>query len=280
MIGAESLHAALIGLVLLLLNAILLNFILVRHELLPKNSLIGALVFITLMSHSVTGLGLNPVLCATLFIIPAFDQMLKTYGKSDPSRQVFSAAMLLSVASLFYFPSAVLLILLVFSFIIFGTFSFRVLLVAIVGVMAVYVYLFVYYFIMDNVEGQYCLYIEWFQVIPAFNMPAPGVQYMIWVVIIFVFATSLLYSLSHLNEWNISVRKKVLLNLWFIGLAAGTLVYTWDNFSMALLILAVPFTIVISAYFANRKKISFIMEVLYLLLLLLIIMNNTLLATC
>jgi len=116
---------AIIGLGILIFEALLLNFILIRHEIVPKNTLLSALVFIVFMSQSPIALSLNPVLMAGLFIIPAFDRILNAYGMADPTKDVFSASFLIGLASLFYFPFVFVYLLLLFSFIIFGTFSIR-----------------------------------------------------------------------------------------------------------------------------------------------------------
>ena len=266
-LGYDNLLSSIIGFAILLVNAIVLNFILIRHELLPKNSLIGVLVFIILMSQSTVALSLNPVLCAGLFIIPAFDQILSTYGKADPTQQVFSASFLLAIASLIYFPSILLLLLLILSFVIFGTFSVRMLLVAISGSFAVFLYQLVYYFLTDNLEGQFGLYVEWFKTVPSFVFPQIGFQYIIWGLILLLFIIATSYSLSRLNEWNISVRKKVLLNLWFMVLAASSLIFEGDKFILAILILMIPFSVTISGYLANRRKVSLLLEIYFLLLL-------------
>ena len=278
--GASKLVSSIIGFAILLINAILINFILIRHELLPKNSLIGALVFIVLMSQSAAAISLNPILCAGLFIIPAFDQILSTYGKADPTQQVFSASFLLAIASLLYFPSILLLLILILSFIIFGTFSVRLFLVAISGSFAVYLYQLVYYFLTDNLEGQFGLYLEWFNAVPSFVFPHLGFQYLIWGLILLLFIVATLYSISHLNEWNISIRKKVLLNLWFMVLGASSLIFEGDKFMLAILIVMIPFSVTISSYLANRKKASRVLEIYFLILLIAIFANNLLLSAC
>ena len=279
-LGNASLLSSIVGFFILLVNAITLNLILIRHELLPKNSLIGALVFIMLMSQSTAALSLNPVLTAGLFIIPAFDQILSTYGKADPTQQVFSASFLLAIASLLYFPSILLLLLLILSFIIFGTFSIRMFLVAISGAFAVYLYLLVYYFLTNNLEGQFGIYVDWFIIVPSFVFPNIGFQFVVWALILILLIVAPLYSISHLKEWNISVRKKVLLNLWFIVLAASSLIFESDKFTLAILLVSIPLSVVVSTYLANPKKVFLGLEIYFLLLLAAIFANNLLISVC
>ena len=280
LIGGNNFVNASVAIIILLLNAVLLNFVLIRHELLPKNSLLGALVYVVLMSHSLTALSLNPVLLAGLFIIPAFDQIMLTYGKADPTQQVFSASFLLALASLIYFPAVILLLLLLFSLFIFQTLSFRIFVVAFTGAFAVYLYLFLYYFLSDSMEGQYWVYVEWFSTFPALTLPPIGTIYVIWGLLILLFIAALLHSFSHLNEWNISVRKKMLLNLWFLLLALMSLIFEADILTTAFLLISVPVTLIISSFLANRKKVSLWMETFLIILIAAIFVNNTFIAVC
>ena len=280
LLPANAVFRLIPALILLLLEAVLLNFILIRHELLPKNSLLGALVFVVLMSQAPYVIGMNPVLGAGIFIIPAFDRIMNTYGKADPTKDVFSAAFLLALASLFYFPAVFILLLLILSFAIFGTFSVRMLFVTLAGIFAVYLYLFVYYFLFDMLEGQYWLYIGWISTFAGFKPDYDITQYIVWGMIALLTLAAILHSLSHMNEWNIKTRKKVLLIIWFMVLVLSALVYEGGMLHNTFLFLAIPLSVLISIYYANRKKAGTIMELYFMLLLLAILINNLLIAEC
>lgn len=280
LIGSQHIVSTTLAILIMIFSAVLLNFVLVRHELLPKNSMLGALVYVILMSNTPVAIGLNPVLLASLFIIPAFDQIMLTYGKPDPTQQVFTASFLLAIASLIYFPAIVLLLLLIFSLLVFQTLSFRILLVSLTGAFAVYLYLFLFYFMSDSMEGQFWLYIEWFSTLPVFTLPPISVNYGIWILILLLFVTALMHIFSQLNEGNISVRKKMLLNLWFLLLVMITLVFESDLLNIAIFFLAIPLTTIIASYLALRKKASLWMELYIILLILAIFVNNTFIGVC
>lgn len=268
------------GLAILILEALLLNFILVRHEIVPKNNMIAALVFIVFMSQSPIALTLNPVLLACLFAILAFDRLLNTYGKADPTKDVFSTAILLALASLFYFPLIYLQLLLFISFIIFGTFSLRIFLVGIAGSFTVYLYLFLYYFLTDNLEGQLIFYTSWFRRLPELILDFSISQYIVWAMQFILFIAGFLYVISHMHEWNISVRKKMLISEWWLIVAGLTAVYGLSNPGITLLVFVVPASVIISAYLSNRRKPGLINELLVLLLILFTIFHNIRIGVC
>ncbi|NQT77168.1 MAG: hypothetical protein HQ565_05605 [Bacteroidetes bacterium] len=276
----EVLVFSISGLFLLIAEAFILNFILIRHEIVPKNTLVPAIVFIVMMSQSPLMLGLNPVLCAGLFIILAIDRILNTYGKADPTKDVFSAAVLLAMASLFHFPVVFIFLVIFLSFIIFGTFSIRVFLVSLSGIFTVYLYLFLAYFMTDSLSGQYCTYENWFSNIPGIDIKAYYMQYMVWGWAALLFLAASFYLASHLNEWNISFRKRILLITWFFIFSFSTLIYEGEHFLNTALLAAVPASMIISVYLANRRKVSLLIEICFLLLLLTTVINNIFSPVC
>ena len=279
-IGTQQYVSAALALIILIVSAVLLNFVLIRHELLPKNSMLGALVYVVLMGHSSMAVSLNPVLLSGLIVIPAFDQIMLTYGKADPTQEVFSASFLLALASLIYFPAIILILLLVLSLLVFQTLSLRIFLVSFTGSFAVYLYLFLFYFLSDSMEGQFWLYIEWFTSLPEMSLPILSVDYLVWTMILLLFVTALMHLYSQLNEGNISIRKKMLLNLWFLLLALISLIFEGDMLNIAVTFLAVPLTTILASYLAFRRQVSLWMELYIILLIVVIFVNNTVIASC
>jgi hypothetical protein len=269
-----------LGLLILIFNALSLNNVLIRHELCPKNTLLGAFIFIFLMSQSPAASSLNPVLLASIFIIPAFDNILRTYGKADPTQEVFSAAFLLALASLFYFPSILLILILLFSFIVFSTFSIRQFLVALSGIMAVYLYLTLFYFLTDRLEGQLAVYSEFFGNLSIVNLPLTFHQYVIWGMHLILFVLSALFISSHMNEWNISVRRKSTLMFWFIFIAVGSIVLDGDNAEIIISIASIPLTAIVGTYLGALKRPSTRMEIYMIVMIVYSVINNLLIGPC
>ena len=269
-----------IGFLLLVLQSFYLNHVFIKHELVPKNSLFTAFLYILVMSQSLPALHLNQVLCASLFVIPALDRILSTYGTPDPTRDVFSAAILLSVASLFYFDIIFIILILFLSFVVFGTFSLRIFFVAIAGIFAVYLYLFLYYFMTDIMEDKWYIYVNKFAYIPEFAPFSSYTQYGLWILQAFLFLIAFLYTISSMNEWNISVRKIILLITYYMLLAAGLLIFALDNLLLAGMITAIPVTIFIAGYLTKRRKVPFILEVYILSWYIASFMNNLFFSEC
>ena len=279
-IPAESLLLAVMGFVLLIFQSLYLNYILIKHEVVSKNTLITAFIYVLVMSQSLPALGLNPVLCAALFVIAALDRILCTYGKPDPTRDVFSAALLLSLASLFYFPAAFFMLILFLSFIVFGTFSLRIFFVAVTGILTVYLYLFFYYFLMDELAGQWCRYINWFAHIPEFNTSMPLIQFGVWAMTLSFFLDAFFFGATRMNEWNIKFRKMILLSIYFVFIGLGSMIYLGNDLEIGVMMMGIPVTIFIAGYLSIKRKVSWFQEIYLLSWYLLILVNNLLTAEC
>lgn len=270
----------LIGFIILIASALLLNLSLIRHELIPKNSMLGAFIYILLMSQSPAAIGLNPVLFASLFLIPAFDRILNTFGQADPTKDVFSASFLLAMASLFYLPSIVFFLILLFSFVVFGTFSIRIILVAFSGLVAVYLYVGLFYFLSDQIEVRLADYMNYFIHLPAFKLPNTFHQYIIWGMHLVIFVVSVFYIFTHINEWVISVRRKSMLILWFTLLAVASIALEGNAVMVVITVAAIPLSAMVSEYFAARKRPSLMLELYVLLMVLYTFINNTFFGPC
>jgi len=269
---------SLLAFIILLLEALYLNHVLIKHDLVAKNTLFTAFVYIILMSQSPQVLTLNPALCAAFFVIPALDLILGTYGDADPTRSVFNAALLLGVASLFHFAFVFLVLVLLLSFMVFGTFSLRIFLVSLAGLLTVYLYLFVYYFLIDNTGGQAEIYLNWFVSIPKLNLDFPFFQYAVWVMQDLLFLAAFFAILNHMGEWNISVRKIMLLIIYYALIALFSFVYILDDIQTGGLVTAIPFTIFIAAFLSTRKRLPYLLELYFLVWYALTFANNIYLA--
>lgn len=267
--------ASLAAFLLVLAEALILNHILIRHELVPKNTLVPAALFLVLMSQLPSLQGLHPLLPAAFFIILALGSIFNTYGQPDPTGNVFSAAFLLALASLFHFASIFLLLILILSMMLFGTFSARIVMVSLAGFAGVYLYLFLYHLLNDTYMTQWELYAAWFSdagIMKPFKV-CP-LQMIAWGWIGLLLLLSAFRSYSRMQAWNISVRKKVLLLIWFVLISIASLVYEAEYDMAALTMAVVPAAAIIAVGFTDRPKTPLKLELLFWILLLITLANN------
>ena len=148
------------------------------------------------------------------------------------------------------------------------------------GVVSVYLYLFLYYFLADKLEGQWYLYISWFTDIPQLELNIDVVQYIIWGMMISFFLDVLFFTAARLREWNIKIRKIILLNIYFVLIGFGSMVFLWDDMEVAMMMISLPITIFIAGYLLVKRRVSVFLEIYIFCWYVMIFINNILVAEC
>ena len=138
--------STLIGLILVIGEAFLLNFIVNENEVLEKQNYLPALFYIVFMSNNDAMLTLHPLLFGNLFILFALHKLLSSYRKDNAFSQAFDAGFLISIATLFYFPFVVFLPLLGVGLIIMRPFNWREWIISFLGASIPYLFVITFYF--------------------------------------------------------------------------------------------------------------------------------------
>ena len=141
-----------IAFLLIIGEAFLLNYIVNENEVLSKQSYLPALFYVLFISNNNDMLLLSPPLFANLFILFAINKLLTSYRKDNAFSQAFDAGMLISVATLFYFPYIVFLPLLGVGLIIMRPFNWREWLISFFGAVIPYIFVLTYYFWKDQLD--------------------------------------------------------------------------------------------------------------------------------
>ena len=96
--------ACILGFILTLLSAFLLNRLLTENEVVLKNSSLSALIFIGLMSYFPFFLTLHQLSIVSFFLLMILERLYKSYSKSESLELNYVAGFLIGIASLFYLP--------------------------------------------------------------------------------------------------------------------------------------------------------------------------------
>jgi hypothetical protein len=238
---------------------------LLSNDLIPKNSLLPAFLYILLMSSFVNFQNIHPLLFANLFLITALQIILKTYSKPECYEQIFIATLLISLGSMFYFPVIFFILFVWLVFLIFSLIKWREWVISIFGFSTPYLFLFSFYFITDTFGNKIDTYILFFKKI-AFKIP-----HFTTTTIVFLSITGLLFIFSiftilpRLNEKSIFYRKKIIVFITFVLISILSLFFSKDFFVFHLCLFFIPFSYFFSNYMLQIKKLI-ISEVLYLIL--------------
>jgi hypothetical protein len=138
-----------IALVLSLLCAFLLNRLNTKFIFIPERTYLPAIIYIVLVSSSISIQVLNPAVFAALFIIFALERIIDSYKIEQLSYNIFDASLLIGVASLFYFNAIFFIVFIWAGLILIRPFHIREWIYTILGTVLPYFILFSVYFIAD-----------------------------------------------------------------------------------------------------------------------------------
>lgn len=256
----------LIGLLLVIGEAFLLNYIVNENEVITRQSFLPALFYIVFMSNNSAMLCLHPLLFSNLFVILAIGKLLNSYRKDNAFSESFDAGFLLSLASLFYFPCIVFFPLMGVAFILLRPFNWREWMISFFGVLIPFLFVAAFYFV--NESWDYLIHDKMlFNLIKPITLDKvpPSFYFLMitgWVIVLLAFFNLF----SGLGTGPQKTKKSIILLIW-IFLFSGISVLIAPKISTVYFsTLAIPASVFCSNYFMFMKR-AWIAELLFALLL-------------
>ena len=265
---ASPLASVLGAFLLLMLQAVLVNYIASAGQLTDRFSGLTGLIYLLLMSMSPALCAPHPVLFANLFVLLAFSRALQLHEKEQGAKETFNAGLFTGLASLFYLPAMVLLLFLLVTSMILYVISLRTLAAMLLGFLLPYFVLFIWFFMGDALHDFPAL----FGAFPALWRLGFGYSHVAELVFFLLLALYALASISRLAgrfmpDKPIRIRKKfqVLLTLFFVVLASYLL--AGEDLPVHHAMMAVPLSVSIALLFYDLGRDSRWAEFLFGLLL-------------
>jgi hypothetical protein len=272
LLGQNTIILKTFSFILIIIEALWLNNIVYKYQLVKKETFLPALFYVVLASSLREMLIFNAAIISNFFIIYAFKEILLMYDENATDRKTFNASLLISISSLFYFPSIILVLLIFISFIIFRIFSFRRWIIVLIGFLTPYLYIITYYYIYDKLNFfihnkiLMNMQIGYYNIFPIKN----NITIAILSIIILLFLISFLNFIKKISDGVIRIREYKLVAVWFILLSLSTFLILSTDKIMLLYMTILPLTIFMTDYFLSFKKQWFV-ETLFLLLILSIV---------
>ncbi len=105
-----TLLAKVVGVVLLFIQALLVNYVVNRFKMLPHRNWLPAVTYLLVMGFLQTSVGLTPVVMANTFLLIAIIELFKIYRSHKCADYIFNVGFWLAIGSLFYFSMSVFVI--------------------------------------------------------------------------------------------------------------------------------------------------------------------------
>jgi len=255
------------GFLLVLFEAIWLNYLFTRHDLVQHNTSMASFMFILFVSILPAYLTLTPANITILLLILTLRSLFGAYNQVEANEQVFTAGFFVALASFFYLPSLLLYGFLVVCFIIFRTLTWREWISSLIGLITPYLFLVVIYFLTGNLQEIIHDYTGYICRVPVTFAEASVFD---WLMIAFTglaMMMGLWDSARHMRDKTVEVRKKVYVVLWLIFWVLAIMFCTGTIYLYQFGLATLPLALISANYFLNLRKNSFYMPLIWVFIL-------------
>lgn len=263
------LENVLLALLISLIQAVLINTVANKYNLLGKQSFLPALMFVTVSSLLVPFLVLSPVLFCNFLFIWMIDRFLSVSRQESAQAVMFDLGMIIATGTLFYFAFASMMILLWMCLMIFRPFNWREWIAGLIGFATIYFFIAVAYYWTDSLalfDNFKVTLATDFTKILQFNI----YNYLAIIPVMLILLLSVFSLQRKLYRSNVHIRKSYL--FLFLVLMVSMLSFLLVvKHPVTHFLLAVPAASIFMAFYFNSAVKPWFYESLYLLLAVVII---------
>lgn len=259
---------------LLMFQAFILNESLIRHKIIIRNTFLPAILYVVLMSYSPLVQTLHPLLFSNLFLILSFNLVMGLYLKPDPYREIFNASFFIALASLFYAPSLIFLLLFWISLVVYRISAIREWIISISGLIAPYLFVLFYYFWTDSLGAFFRDHLGIISHVTSLEVsldkPLIKEVYMaLGGLLIILMLAGMVKMGSETSEKVIAVRKRM--NVIIYSVLAAFISFIWADHNVLIhnTLMAIPLCMVISYFYTGIRRLA-LAEVSFTLIILLV----------
>ncbi|TWR28241.1 beta-carotene 15,15'-monooxygenase [Mucilaginibacter achroorhodeus] len=254
---------------LILSQAVLLNFLVNKYNLLGRSTFLPSLMYVTVTALFPQFLILSaPLLCNFLLIWMLF-KLFSFYKGEDAKSTAYDLGMIVAIGTVIYLPYVYLFLAIWIGLIIFKPFNWREWISGVLGYATVFFFFAVFYYLNNRLGSFYQIWAPLGTKFPN-SINIKYLNYLVLVPVIVIIGLFLFYFQKNYYKSYVQVRKsfQLLLVIFVIG---GLSFYVKSRFSLTHFILcAVPSSVFLAYYFVNASR-KWFYESLYLLLLISII---------
>ncbi len=264
-----------IGFLLVLFEAILLNYIFSKHDLIRHNTSLAALLFLLFISFLPQFLTFTPVNIAILFLLFFLNALLKAYSQIEPVELIFTAGFFISLASFFYFPAILLYGFLLICFLVYRTVQWREWISSFIGLVTPYLFLFAIYFLTDQLPVLIEMYSDFFIQL-SFSLPVLSSYNWIMIGLAGLFSILGFWdTVFHMSEKTVELRKKTIILAWLFFWILITLMFSGIFQLYHIGLFAICLASFVSNFYLNLRK-PFLFQLLLWLFIIAIFANTIL----
>ncbi|MFZ4797473.1 MAG: hypothetical protein ACOYMA_08255 [Bacteroidia bacterium] len=247
---------------IIVLQAWMVNHMVIKHSIFQKDSFLPALFFVLLNSFYPQQMFLSPQLIGNLFIILMFQRLCNLYESEKPLYVVLDSGLYLGMAVLFNYDTLIFLPFILISVVIMTYFNIRFLLASVFGILLPIYLTGVLFYMFDNLndliiiinnslERKYLstITINWNKIIP-------------WFIILFTVLASGISLQTNYFKNKVKTRRILFTLALFIVFIILLALIEDHNVVFAVCYISVPVCIVMANYFIS-SRFAILKEILF-----------------
>lgn len=245
----------LLAIIILFIQAIYLNSITVRHKLFPRNTYVPAFVYLLLTSIYPDFSVFNETLFITWLLLAALDIMFSFSQTNDPRKQIFNAALLVSLACIFQSTLLLFFVLLILAMVLFRPFNTGEWAVALMGYITPLYFMVALLYFFDKTYLLHTWLHIGFSIVP---LKTSALYFAITLSgIVLLFSSGVFAMAKNVSLGNIYVRRNWIALSFYLIIAIMVAFVTDKTVKSAWLVTIAPLSIVVSHALALEKNKRF-----------------------
>jgi hypothetical protein len=261
------------AMILISFEAIYLNTLLNKYEVLYKVTYLPSLFYVLLMSFTSEAILFHPILFVNLLLLPVIDKTFSLFKNESPVSAIFDSCFLLSICALIYFPSIILLLFFFVALAFLRKMHLREWLVALVGFCLPLYFLAVYAFCTDTLSSTFHDFIGYFSFYRIERQTLAGSMMLFLAYFCFLFLISIMKLRVNFYKNSIRTRSEQRSLLIFLLLAAVASFFLQKISFIHFTLMAIPLCTFLGYFYASAKRRLVLTEISFWILVALIIGN-------
>jgi len=234
-------------------GALLINQIATEFGISEKISQLATLVYILFSAAMASFTAMSPFVIINFLMLFFLGSLFKIAEAKETIPLAFNAALVLGIASLFYLPALLFILLLWVSFMIFRVSQWRNFAVSIIGLLVPFLFVFTWYYWNDQSGEFRLLFLSSFQLSIADMVNYSISDSTMGIVLLILIVLSLVKTSNSLMEKTISIRQILNASMYYLLLAFVLgLLFTGSNGNS--LIMVVPATLLMVNVLSDNKN--------------------------
>jgi len=249
----------------------IINSTLTKFEMLPKNTLLGGLVFLLFWYASPQVPDAGCIIISMLLLVIYFYFIISLYDQEEPYDKVFNAGFLVGWASLLYFPSTIFFLLLPLSLFVYRVSGWREWIISFLAFITPFLFLGTWFFWQNDLTGKGEAFIKPFTHISLPHLHPDTLAYVYLSLLGIIVMIALLNIRRKLNTITISNRKRFNITLWWLFFLLISFGFSQGDQILHAGLMGIPMAGILGFYYAGLRKPFWHEWILFILLVLIVL---------